>query len=465
MNNNFRFALKVGLGFRPDEKIPTDGLAWAIDQLDLKAYNDSLPQDVVDAHTEILSTSNYDLRERALDLMDLFIEKKKLEETGQSLRNVHDRENALEDADTFRHALNAIYGPNQVNQRLVHFWMNHFTVGSLDFTRHINGDYEREAIAKNLKGSFADMLYDAITHPSMLEYLDNTYNTGPNSQWGKEGSKWGLNDNLGREVLELHTVTPSVGYQESDVRGMAKILTGWGLDYASDNKINRKLLGKGFNGLKDLRKPFISKKSEPGESTVLGQAYSNGKSGLRASLQTLSSHPSTIENCCKKLFKHFVSDIPDKKKINEIIKIWTETNGSLREVHSKVLELAYHNQNLKINWPSTWAYQVTRSHGGLIRLQDRKARDILLDLGMSFWARRQPNGYSLSSYDWVSEEYLDRRLRYVNFSLWNSDEAENALQIARRLGLQGKSLEAIRSTKNPYEQLAILFCSPEFMFA
>lgn len=465
MNNNFRLALKVGLGFRPEETIPADGLAWAIDQLDLKAYNDSLPQDVVDAHTDIFLTSNYDLRDRALDLMDLFVEKKKLEETGQSLKNLHDRENALEDADTLRHALNAIYGSNQVNQRLVHFWMNHFTVGRVDFTRHINGDYEREAIAKNLKGSFEEMLYDVVTHPSMLEYLDNTNSIGPSSQWGKEQSEWGLNDNLGREVLELHTVTPLVGYQESDVRGMAKILTGWGIDYASDNATNRKLIGKGFNGLKDLRKPFVSKKSEPGKSTVLGQTYSNGKSGLRASLQTLARHPSTIENCCKKLFLHFVSDIPDQAKIAEIINTWIATKGSLPDIHQKVIELAYQSKDKKLNWPSTWAYQVSRIHGGLVQLNGRIARDVLLDLGMSFWARRQPNGYSLLSSDWLSEEYLDRRLRYVNFALWNSRNTENALQMATRVGLSGKALEAIKSTNNPYEQCAIFFCSPEFMFA
>ena len=462
MHKNFKFSLKVGFGFRPSEVLPEDGLGWAQEQLELESYNSTLPELIVKNHRNILERSDYILKDRALDIRSLAIKKNEARKMGKSTKAFRNSEIELSVADNIRHALNAIYGENQVNQRFVHFWMNHFTVGNVGYTAVLQAAYDKEAIAKNLKGNFSEMLYDAITHPSMLKYLDNIHNIGPNSKT-KSGSNDsdGLNDNLAREVLELHTVTPAVEYTEADIHEMAKILTGWGFVIDNEKENGLKLINK----TKDLRKPFVAENSEPGKSNLLGKRVSNFKKGLREMLEHLARHPATVTACCKKLLGHFVSDNPKQEHIEQLVDVWTVNDGYLPAVHSKVLEIAFNTDEVKLNWPSTWAYQMSRTHGGIIKFTgDRKARDILMDLGMSFWSVRQPNGYSSKSSDWISQEYLDRRLRYVNFSLWNSRDFQRIEEIATRMKIDGRTLEAIKSNDNTYERLAILYCSPDFMF-
>ena len=125
----------------------------------------------------------------------------------------------------------AIYGDDPARQRLIHFWLNHFTIGSNGPSDFMIGHVIHNTIARGINGKFADLAYDITRHPGMLTYLDNVYNVGEKSKRAKNADRdeqIGLNDNLARELMELHTTSPSIGYTEEDIRQAAKILAGWG---------------------------------------------------------------------------------------------------------------------------------------------------------------------------------------------------------------------------------------------
>ncbi len=148
-------------------------------------------------------------------------------------RQANREENLMDEKDELKFSHRNVYGKDQVRLRFTAFWANHFTTGNTHDNRNHIGHAIDEAILANLNGDFSHMLYKMTSHPSMLIYLDNIFSAGPNSkevEWAKRnGEQAGLNDNLGRELLELHTVSPSAKYSEDDIRNAAKVLAGWGV--------------------------------------------------------------------------------------------------------------------------------------------------------------------------------------------------------------------------------------------
>ena len=136
-----------------------------------------------------------------------------------------------ENSDKLQLCHQAIYGADPARQRLVHFWLNHFTIGNIDSNPFTIGHVIHDTIGKGIQGDFASLTYDITRHPGMLSYLDNVYNVGEKSRMArnsKSDEQIGLNDNLARELMELHTTSPSIGYTEEDIRQAAKVLAGWG---------------------------------------------------------------------------------------------------------------------------------------------------------------------------------------------------------------------------------------------
>ena len=163
----------------------------------------------------------------------------------------------------------AIYGADPARQRLIHFWLNHFTIGSNGPSDFMIGHVIHDTIAKGINGKFADLAYDITRHPGMLTYLDNVYNIGEKSVRARNAGRneqIGLNDNLARELMELHTTSPSIGYTEEDIRQAAKILAGWG-DIFDNPKTVRKIQEA---RIKDFHLAYFKNKAEPGKKTVLG---------------------------------------------------------------------------------------------------------------------------------------------------------------------------------------------------
>ncbi|MDP2519258.1 DUF1800 domain-containing protein [Shimia thalassica] len=209
-------------------------------------------------------------------------------------------------------------------ERLAAFWNDHFTVvGKNSFYKALVDTYSEDAVRPNLSGRFEDMLIAVVTHPMMLLYLDQRQSVGPNSQLAeKRGKGRGLNENLAREVLELHTLGVEGPYSQTDVRELAELFTG--LDYRQD---------KGFH--------FARGKTEPGPETVLGKVYGQEKGRLEdilAVLRDLARHPVTARHISSKLVMHFVSDDPDPALVDRLTAVYQDTDGDLSALYAALLE-------------------------------------------------------------------------------------------------------------------------------
>ncbi|MDP9095702.1 MAG: DUF1800 domain-containing protein, partial [Pseudomonadota bacterium] len=216
----------------------------------------------------------------------------------------------------------AIATPTPFRERLVWFWANHFTVSTRQGqVAPMVGDYVRSAIRPHVTGKFRDMLLAVMQHPAMLLYLDNAQSFGPASKAGLRRGK-GLNENLGRECLELHTISPAAGYSQADVTSFAKVLTGWSIERRE---------GAGFK--------FRPMMHEPGEKSVLGRSFPEGEDGGRQALTFLAEHPATQMHLATKLVRHFVADVPPADAVRRVAGVLRETGGDLRLAALEVIRL------------------------------------------------------------------------------------------------------------------------------
>jgi len=225
----------------------------------------------------------------------------------------------LEEAKVrFDSALNAEIG---LIDRLTWFWSNHFCVSAdKGQVRPLCGAYEREAIRANVLGKFPDMLLAVESHPAMLLYLDNAGSIGPNSIAGQRRGK-GINENLAREIMELHTLGVKGGYSQEDVTNFAKVITGWTFRPLRQDPQHG---GEFF---------FNERMHEPGTQSVLGRNYGEGgyEQG-KTVLLMLAHHPATAKHISTKLVRHFIADDPPPALVDRLTKRFLETGGDLKEV-------------------------------------------------------------------------------------------------------------------------------------
>lgn len=211
-----------------------------------------------------------------------------------------------------------------LRERLTLFWSDHFTtVGKFADMRPAVLPYMQDAIRPNLTGRFGDMVVATTTHPMMLHFLDQSLSVGPNSAVAaRAGRLGGLNENLAREVLELHTLGVNGPYTQDDVRQLAELFTG--LSFTAKS---------GFR--------FRSRFGEPGAETILGKSYGGDTARLAPvteALQDLAVHPATARHIAGKLAVHFVSDTPDPALVGHVAARFTDTGGDLMAVYAALLE-------------------------------------------------------------------------------------------------------------------------------
>src|SRR5260221_10491191 len=284
-------------------------------------------------------------------------------------------------------------------ERLVWFWSNHFCV-SADKVPSMAGGYEREAIRPHVLGRFADMLLAAEAHPAMLFYLDNAASIGPNSVAGINRSR-GLNENLAREILELHTLGVRTGYTQDDVVSFAKVLTGWSFIAAEVPEH-----GGEFG--------FVPRLHEPGAQTVLGKIYEQpGIEQGRAVLADLARHPATAEHIAFKLAHHFVADEPSPDLVGRLAKTFRATDGNLKEM-ARVLVTSPEScdsKRGKLKTPGEWTVAGLRAAGGTEPNAERLLQAHAL-LGQPLWRPPAPKGHADPQGAWPDGMAL--RLRNPN---------------------------------------------------
>jgi uncharacterized protein (DUF1800 family) len=344
---------------------------------------------------------------------------------------------------------NALTSPAPFRERLVWFWTNHFTVSIRGGAAPVLGAFVQEAIRPHVTGRFEAMLMAVMHHPAMLIYLNNAQSVGPDSPAGLRSHR-GLNENLARECMELHTVSPAAGYTQADVTNFAKLLTGWSIELRQDPP--------GFL--------FRPQAHEPGPQTVMGHRFPPGEEGGMAALHFLANHPSTHRFLATKLARHFVTDDPSPAEVLPIEAALRDTGGDLGAASAALITLdAAWQPGTKLRTPQDYVIAGLR----LLDLPQQQRTSINVagimgSLGQPFWNAPQPNGWSDRASDWAGPEAMMRRIDWayaVSGRVGSRDVADLA---EANLGplLRPDTLLAVRRAGSRRDALTLLLSAPEF---
>jgi uncharacterized protein (DUF1800 family) len=338
-------------------------------------------------------------------------------------------------------------------ERLVWFWSNHFCVSAdKGNVRPICGAYEREAIRAHVIGRFGDMLLATESHPAMLIYLDNARSIGPGSMAGVR-QKRGLNENLAREVLELHTLGVRSVYTQEDVTSFARVITGWTV---MPPRQDRERAGE-FQ--------FNPRMHEPGTHAVIGKSYAEaGVEQGRAVLAALARHPATAKHVATKLARHFIADEPPPALVQRLTKRFLDSEGNLKELAKTLVTSpeAWDPARAKLKRPSEWIIAALRA-AGMTPPDIGPVMQAQNLLGEPLWRPSAPKGFADESGPWL--DGLSQRLDIAN-------------QLARRMPAEADPRQIFEETIGPIassdtrqsiaraesrpQALALLFMAPEF---
>jgi len=352
-------------------------------------------------------------------------------------------------------------------ERLVRFWSNHFAI-SIDknSARLLAAPMEREAIRPHVTGHFADLLLAVETHPGMLLYLDNAASVGDDSMLARRVERrdakrrLGLNENLAREILELHTLGVDGGYAQQDVVELARAITGWGTPLRRDAQ----------NGATSA---FVFRPGahEPGSRSVLGKRYAEGGEAQgRAILRDLTVHPATARHLSLKLARHFVSDTPSLSLVERMSAAFLRSGGSLPALYEAMIDddAAWSADARKFKTPDDFVVSAMRA--GAIRLdrQPRALTRLLQGLGQPTFTPRSPAGFPDTAADWASGDALRKRLQAAAALAEQVPVSRKPVELAvDALGagaVQGPFAELLRRAGSPQEGFALLFSSPAFQW-
>jgi uncharacterized protein (DUF1800 family) len=336
-------------------------------------------------------------------------------------------------------------------ERLVWFWSNHFCV-SADKIPAMAGAYEREAIRPHVLGRFADLLLAVESHPAMLFYLDNVQSMGADSIAGINRDK-GLNENLARETLELHTLGVRSGYSQADVTSFANVLTGWTWinpdepDHGGEFIFNKRL-------------------HQPGDQTVLGKRYSDtGVAQGRAVLADLARHPATAHHVAEKLARYFVADEPPPPLTAKLAKTFTDTDGNLKEVAKSLVNAdeSWAPQRQKLKTPSEWVAAVVRLTATQDVVPIGQIMNTQATLGQPLWRPPAPNGYADTEAAWI--DGVPRRIDIANQLAGRARVADPLALIDSALGplASADTRATVARAESRTQALALLIMTPEFL--
>ncbi len=304
------------------------------------------------------------------------------------------------------HLARLVAGADGLRERLALFWADHFTVEARTIVGRVRvAPYAQEAIRPHVAGRFGDLLAAAVLHPVMLSYLDQVRSVGPGSRAGLRGGR-GLNENLARELLELHTVGVGAAYGQGDVRELAELLTGLTVD---------------AEGALAFRPGW----AEPGAETVLGAAFpaEAGLATIRAALDHLAARPETARHLSRKLAVHFVADAPDEGLVGAMAEEWSATGGDLLAVVGAMLghEAAWAPAKAKVKPPIEVLASGLRAlgveAGAILALDLRATRRFFANplavMGQPWQDPSGPDGWPEEAEAWVVPQFMAARIDWA----------------------------------------------------
>jgi uncharacterized protein (DUF1800 family) len=340
-------------------------------------------------------------------------------------------------------------------ERLVMFWSNHFCISATKGqVRALAGGYEREAIRPHVLGRFTDMLLAVEQHPAMLIYLDNQLSFGPNSRAGINQKK-GLNENLAREILELHTLGVDGGYTQADVTNLARLITGW-------------TVGNLQRGEEAGKFTYLPQRREPGTFAVLGKTYGDPTAEAgRQALRDLAAHPATALHIATKFARHFVSDPPPPALVEALRASFMRTGGDLAALARTLVDTdaAWTEPARKILPPNDFLVALLR--GFPIPQRPRSAEIVRLSnqLGQPLWSVPSPKGWPESNEAWAAPAPIRERLRIAETMSRQVDRAADPRALAEDLlgpALRVETREAIARAETREQGFTLIAMSPEF---
>jgi uncharacterized protein (DUF1800 family) len=353
---------------------------------------------------------------------------------------------------TFARALGS---EDPYRERLVAFWADHFTTAPRNrIEAPLPGILIDEAIRPHVTGRFADMLAAVVTHPVMLIYLNQEASFGPQSPKGMRQKK-GLNENLARELLELHTLGVGAGYGQADVRALAELLTG---------------LAVGPEGF-----VFDARRAEPGAETVLGKRYGGtGMAPIHAALDDLAARPETAAHLGQKLAVHFLADDPDPAVGAALAEVFRDTGGDLRAVSAALVAHPAAEAGAKARQPFDFVVAALRALGvgpeAILAAEPGQFRRWLLDplgaMGQPFQRAPGPNGWPEREADWITPQGLAARIDWAMAApqrLLRSLPDPRAFLRTALGDRAGKDLVwAVSAAESARDGVGIVLASPEF---
>jgi uncharacterized protein (DUF1800 family) len=446
---------RFGLGARPGEidAAKADPQGFLINQI--RREGADIPQDGGETSAQRFEQMRDYQQQRKIER-----EKKDGEGDKSAPQAAKAADRALRDkvgADFLARARLATNTPAGFRERWALFWANHFTVSSTkQITSVLIGPFEREAIRPYVFNSFENLLVASSTHPAMLTYLDQAQSIGPDSPIAmrrRGGARAGLNENLAREIMELHTVGVDAGYTQGDVTEFARALTGFSV--GRDNEARE--------GQFVFRDPA----HEPGARTVMGRHYAQAdiKQGM-AVLKDLAADKRTARHVCGKIAHHFVSDTPPPALTARLEKRWMATGGDLAQVAKALVESpeAWDPTPAKFKTPYEYTLSTWRLIGAEPSAIERLA-PILTGLGQKPFSPPSPKGWPEDAQTWASPDGLIKRMQWAQgFAAVVADRTDpNALAV-QALGdrLTPPVAKAVSRAETRKEAFALLVMSPEF---
>jgi len=340
-------------------------------------------------------------------------------------------------------------------ERLVVFWSNHFCISASkgELARIWAGSFEREAIRPHVLGRFGDMLKAVEQHPAMLFFLDNQQSLGPDSRAG-QNRKRGLNENLAREIMELHTLGVGGGYSQDDVTSLARIITGWTF--------------AGRQGQLGAPGSFVfnANAHQPGAQRLLGKVYeNNGIAQGEAALADIARHPSTAKFIATKFARHFVADDPPPALVARLQEVFRRSDGDLGALATALLDSdeAWQAPRTKLRSP----YEFLVAAGRLLaRIPDDPGQYLggLNLLGQPLWSPAGPNGFPDTNAAWAAPEGMKLRLdisAQIASRLAGNIDPRDLLELAAADAASPETRNTIERAESRQQALALLLMSPE----
>ena len=357
-------------------------------------------------------------------------------------------------------------------ERLVHFWSNHFAISAdKGVVFGLAGTLENEAIRPHVNGRFLDMLSAVEQHPAMIAFLDNQYSVGQDSAAARKAQRaaerrleganpkrqFGINENLAREILELHTLGVNGGYSQADVTSFAQIITGWSIGGGKGR------LAGGAPG----QFYFRDNLHEPGAKTFLGKTYGqSGQAQGEAVLGDLARHPATAHFIATKLVRHFIADDPPPEAVDRLAKAYLKSGGDLPHVYAALIESpeAWQPEARKFKTPQEFVFSSLRALNVSPQRPEEVVRSFEL-LGQRQYTPGSPAGWPDNAKSWDGSDALMHRVLWAARFADKFDRGLDPVDLASSsLGSYARpeTLTALRRAASSGQALALLLMSPEF---